>query len=129
MVSEKGKAVQKKGRIEGLKPVPGAAPEGMVLYEAYFKAPKDGSYTFSLQTKGKAYVRLHEAELLDADFGYSSGKEIFTTVKLKAGYHPVKIYALKRAGKTGELLLKYKEGTSDWSLLSKENLYCVKYLL
>lgn len=129
VISEKGKAAQKKGGAGGLKQVPAGTADGMVLYEAYFKAPEDGNYTFSLQTKGKAYVRLHEAELLDADFGYTSGKEIFTTVKLKAGYHPVKIYALKKAGETGELVLKYKEGRSDWSLLSNKNLYCVKYLL
>lgn len=129
VISEKGRAAQQKGGAESLKPVPVGTADGMVLYEAYFKAPKDGNYTFSLQTKGKAYVRLHEAELLDADFGYTSGKEIFTTVKLKAGYHPVKIYALKKGGKKEELVLKYKEGTSDWSLLSNKNLYGVKYLL
>lgn len=126
VVSEKGKLAQKKGTVEGLKSVSVNMPEGMVLYEAYFKAPREGNYTFSLQTKGKAYVRLHEAELLDADFGYSSGKETFTTVRLKAGYHPVKIYALKKAGETMELVLKYKEGTSDWSLLRNKNLYCAK---
>ncbi|WP_342331854.1 sulfatase-like hydrolase/transferase [Pedobacter sp. FW305-3-2-15-E-R2A2] len=129
VISEKGRATPQKGGAESLKPVPVGTADGMVLYEAYFKAPKDGNYTFSLQTKGKAYVRLHEAELLDADFGYTSGKEIFTTVKLKAGYHPVKIYALKNGGKKEELVLKYKEGTSDWSLLSNKNLYGVKYLL
>ncbi|WP_073231601.1 sulfatase-like hydrolase/transferase [Pedobacter caeni] len=126
VVSEKGRTAEKKGASKLLNPAALTAPEGMVLYKAYFKAPQDGTYTFSLQTKGKAYVRLHEAELLDADFGYASGKEIFTTVRLKAGYHPVKIYALQKAGKANELMLKYKEEGGDWSSLSNKNLYFVK---
>lgn len=126
VVSEKGKLAEKKGGTDELKPVAVNMPEGMVLYEAYFNAPKEGNYTFSLQTKGKAYVRLHEAELLDADFGYTSGKEIFTTVRLKVGYHPVKIYALQKAGNLGELTLKCREEGADWSLLSNKNLFYVK---
>lgn len=129
VVSEKGRKAFKQGHATDFKSVPAFASKGMVLYEGYLKILKEGSYTFSLQTKGKAYVRLHEAELLDADFGYLPGKEIFTTVRLKAGYHPVKIYVSGEQGGPDKIMLKYKEAASDWSLLSNKNIYYVNKLL
>ena len=54
----------------------------------FLKVPKDGDYAFHLQTNGKAIVRIHQAILIDADFGYS-GSERGTTISLKAGSHPI----------------------------------------
>jgi arylsulfatase A-like enzyme len=59
--------------------------------EGYLKVPEDGEYSFHLKTPGKAVVRLHQAILIDADFGYQ-GEERTTTIQLKKGYHPFAIY-------------------------------------
>lgn len=124
--SEKGTAVQEKGTAKAMEHNGVPKLPGMVLYEAWFKAPKDGEYSFSIETNGKAYVRLHEAELLDADYGYRPGKELERTVKLKAGYHPIKIYGLQEQGKIMSLRLKQKAVGANWQILSENNLFRVK---
>lgn len=124
LVTEKGRVVSQKGLS---KTIGGhVTPKGMVLYEAWFKAPQDGEYSFSLETNGKAYVRLHEAELLDADFSYVSDKEMISTVNLKAGYHPIKVYVSQETGKANSLILKQKGPGANWQVLSDKNLYKVK---
>ena len=65
---------------------------GMIAYTGYIEIPHDGRYTFSLTVKGKAYVRLHEATLIDADFGYKTGEKRTQTVNLKAGLHDFSLY-------------------------------------
>jgi arylsulfatase A-like enzyme len=75
---------------------------GMLCYEGFINIPADGFYTFSLQSPGKAYVRLHEATLIDADFGYTPGRVIVQRVHLKIGMHPIKfnyLIPLKAASK------------------------------
>lgn len=64
-----------------------------VLFSGYLHVPADGDYTFSLNTDTGAFVRLHELQLIDADFGYTGGTERSSgTIKLKAGYHPLHIH-------------------------------------
>ncbi|MBB6108320.1 Arylsulfatase A [Mucilaginibacter lappiensis] len=67
---------------------------GMVCYHGFIKIPADGHYTFSLQVSGKAYLRLHEATLIDADFGYQPGTVLTQTVNLKEGAHAIALYYL-----------------------------------
>ena len=126
VVTEKGRTPAQKGTTASLNTTKTPKTAGMVLYEAWFKATKDGAYSFSIESNGKAYVRLHEAELLDADYGYSPGQEISNTVKLKAGYHPIKIYAVQEQGKAISLRLKQKEAGANWQILSDKNLFSVK---
>lgn len=61
-------------------------------FQGYLKVPAEGDYTFYLTTDTGAFVHLHDTQLLDADFGYSAGTEKNSgTIKLKAGYHPIRI--------------------------------------
>ncbi|QIL39403.1 sulfatase-like hydrolase/transferase [Pedobacter sp. HDW13] len=96
-----------------------AKNKGMIQYQTLFKIDKKGTYTFRLSTAGKAFVKLHQINLLDADFGYTSGKEIEKTVSLEAGYHPLSIYALK--GTNNSLKLEFKGEDGVWHSLSGEN--------
>ena len=50
-----------------------------------------------MKTSSKAFVRLHDAILFDADFGYQAAKELTANVFLKAGYHPISVYLLKKS--------------------------------
>ncbi len=64
-----------------------------LLFSGYLQVPAEGDYTFYLSTDSAAFVRLHEAQLIDADFGYAAGSEVNSgTIKLKAGRHPIRIY-------------------------------------
>jgi len=88
--------------------------EGMTCYEGFIKIPADGKYTFSMQTTGKAYLRLHEATLIDEDFGYQSNTKVIKDVYLKAGYHAIKLNYLLQKGVSPQLKLKWKSDKSDW---------------
>ena len=61
-------------------------------FSGYLQVPTDGTYTFYLTTDTGAFVRIHDAQLLDADFGYAASTEKSSgTIPLKAGYHPIRI--------------------------------------
>lgn len=81
-------------------------PQGKAnVYEfsGYIKIAKDGDYTFALSTNGKAFLRLHDAVVIDADYGYASNKQLQGSIKLKAGYHPFTLTV--KDAKTLKLLL------------------------
>jgi hypothetical protein len=65
---------------------------GLTIYQGYVLVAADGRYTFAFSTGGRAYIRLHDATLIDADFGYHQGEKRTQSVSLKAGLHPVSIY-------------------------------------
>lgn len=87
-----------------------SGPKGVEL-TGYLTVPVTGEYKFYLKTdsdKGsKAFVHLHDMQLLDADYAYTPGTEIASnaregvssdvqpnavqTVKLTAGVHPIRI--------------------------------------
>ncbi len=63
-----------------------------LLFTGYLSIPTDGAYTFYLNADTGAYLRIHEASVIDADFGYSGGTERSGMIRLKAGKHPFRLY-------------------------------------
>lgn len=79
-----------------------------LFFSGYLQVPAEGDYTFYLSTDTAAFVRLHEAQLIDADFGYVAGSEVNSgTIKLKAGRHPVRIYYRHGSSATHTLSLQW----------------------
>jgi hypothetical protein len=74
-----------------------------VLFSGYIDAPKDGDYTFYLSADTGAFLRIHDAAAIDADFNYKSGAELSGAVKLKAGLHPFHLY-YARSGRASPFL-------------------------
>jgi hypothetical protein len=74
-----------------------------LLFTGYVVAPADGDYTFFLSADTGALLRLHEATVIDADYGYVGGTEVSGTIKLKAGLHPFRLYYARRAAGTPAL--------------------------
>ena len=70
----------------------------IVFYTGYLQIPADGEYSFYLNANGGAFLRIHDAAIIDADFGYTSGTERNGIIKLKAGLHPYRLYYAKKAG-------------------------------
>ena len=68
-----------------------------LLMNGYIEAPADGEYTFTLKSNSGAFLRLHEAQLIDADFGYKPGSEITAKIRLKAGKHPFRLYSAQKS--------------------------------
>jgi arylsulfatase A-like enzyme len=64
-----------------------------IAFEGFLRVPASGNYTFFLTTDTAAFVRLHEAQLIDADFGYPGGSERSSgSIPLEAGLHPIRIH-------------------------------------
>lgn len=124
VISEKGLKSQKREITKAVKGTEGISKNGMILYTGFVKIPADGKYSFSLKTSGKAFMRLHEANLFDADFGYQANKELKKEVFLKAGYHPVSIYMLKKSKVDETISIKWKSAAAkDWKALKSNDLF------
>ncbi|MCR8668782.1 sulfatase-like hydrolase/transferase [Aestuariibaculum sp. M13] len=65
---------------------------GLWLLDGYINVPETGIYAFEFSAQETGVVRLHDAILFDADYGYTSGTVKTTTMVLEKGVHPVKIY-------------------------------------
>ncbi len=69
--------------------------------------PADGEYTFHLTTNTGAALRLHEALLIDADYGYIAGTERSTTIRLQAGLHPFRLAYIRAETNSPVLQLEW----------------------
>lgn len=101
--------------------MPGAKNRGVEL-TGYIDVPQDGDYKFYVKTdKGehsRAFIKIHDTELVDADYGYQPGTEVSSDLKngfkdnvelpvrLKAGKHPVVIGYVTQSDKP-ELTLSW----------------------
>ena len=66
------------------------------LLNAVLEQDQAGEYTFYLRTDTGALLRIHDATLIDADFGYSAGQEVSGSIRLQAGLHPFRLYYTRR---------------------------------
>ena len=80
---------------------------GAVVYSGYLEVPADGAYTFYLTADSGAVMRIHDANIIDADFGYESGSELSGVVGLKAGLHPISLYCSKKSGSPSSLSVQW----------------------
>lgn len=81
----------------GIAPQPTLAPRTRdndigLLFSGFLEVPEEGNYTFYLQADTGALLRLHEATVIDADFGYTGGREASGAIRLAKGPHPFRLY-------------------------------------
>ena len=84
-----------------------------IYFNGYLQIPADGEYTFFLTVDGKAFLRIHDAAVIDEDFDYKSGTEQKATINLKAGLHPFHLYYTATSGEKPLL-------TFNWSAAGNE---------
>lgn len=65
---------------------------GAMYFEGYIRVPLDGDYTFYLSANSAAFLRIHDAAVVDADYEYFQNSPKSGSIKLKAGLHPYRIY-------------------------------------
>jgi len=70
------------------------AGPGAVEFSTYLKVEKSGPVVLRFQCPTKGFVRIHQAGVIDADYGYTSGEERRATINLEQGLHPVRITVL-----------------------------------
>lgn len=78
-----------------------------LLFIGYIDAPADGAYTFYLNADARAFLRIHEVQVVDADFGYGGGVEKSGSVQLKAGKHPFRLCYMRGTTGTPALSLQW----------------------
>jgi arylsulfatase A-like enzyme len=78
-----------------------------LLYEGYLQVPVSGTYTFYLTPDSRALMRLHDATVLDADFGHTNGAEVSASISLSAGYHPFRLGYARATGGTPSVSLEW----------------------
>ncbi len=74
-----------------------------MFFTGYLDIPRDGDYTFYLEADTGAELRIHDATVIDADFGYRGGEEVSGSIRLQAGLHPFRLYYARRSSGTPSL--------------------------
>jgi arylsulfatase A-like enzyme len=82
-----------------------AADGDLILLTGFIQVPADGEYTFSLSSNAGSFLRIHDAIVIDEDYGYKSSEERLASMRLKAGLHPFKLYC--RVKKSSAHLLDF----------------------
>ncbi len=96
---------------------------GMLVYDGIIQAPADGEYEFSVQSDGPFVIRLHEALLADAGYGYQPGQQVSATAMLQAGSHSVRIYMLKKTGSEQNFEIQWHGPGASMAQMSAEDFY------
>jgi arylsulfatase A-like enzyme len=78
-----------------------------LLFAGYIEVPQNGEYTFHLTADTCALLRIHDATVIDADFGHAPGSEVSGAVRLQAGKHPFRLYYSRRAAGEPQLSLQW----------------------
>ena len=60
----------------------------------WIEVKETAEYELRFSTTERAFVRLHDAGVIDADFGYESGASKSFKLRLEKGFHPVSVTAL-----------------------------------
>lgn len=106
-------------------------PAGSITeFQGYLEIPQDGNYTFYIQLDkvngSKAYAKMHNFQLVDADFNYVPGTEASSSsainateadadkngkqpIPLAAGLHPVTITVVQGPGSAGRMRLFWQK--------------------
>jgi arylsulfatase A-like enzyme len=81
----------------------------LTVFEGFIKVPDDGEYTFYMSCDAKAFLRIHDIQVIDEDYGYPGNLIRSTSLFLKAGLHPFSL-SYYRTEDRGPAFLKL-----DWS--------------
>jgi hypothetical protein len=81
-----------------------ARPSGGVAFNGFFHAPRDGEYTFTITSDTGAMLFLHDIRVIDEPMKHAAGT-FSGSVRLKAGWHPLRLYYRHAGGQKPELKL------------------------
>lgn len=77
-------------------------PDDVLLYKGYIRIPVEGAYTFSQDSEGQSFLKIHQIQVIDKDFnpGAKSG-----SIVLAAGLHPIEWYVKRSPGASDQQAL------------------------
>jgi hypothetical protein len=71
---------------------------GILYFEGYIRIPTDGKYVFYIRSNTKALLRIHDAKVIDADYHHTPDHTYSSSVLLKKGLHPFRLYCRQQKG-------------------------------
>ncbi len=98
----------KKGRVEKIS-ADVLQGGNVVMFTGFINIPEDGKYEFTVNTGGKASLRIHKALIVDADYGYKSLTDKKGKMLLKAGMHPFQLTCMINKGEKKELKFSWEK--------------------
>ena len=99
---------------------PGGQPFG-VAFTGYFHATQDGDYTFTLDSDTGAMLFLHDIRVIDEPMKNVGGK-VTGSVRLKTGWHPVRLFYRHAGNAAPRLELRCKQGSAGEYKLTADTL-------
>ena len=88
--------------------------------EGYLYVPEGDKYTFSMKVEGKAFLKIHDVSVIDADYNYKEGIEKSNDLFLEKGYHPIRIYFEKSNKPNAEIVLKWESSSLEKQEIDKD---------
>lgn len=98
--------------------------EGFI--EGYLRVPEDGKYTFTLKVGGKAFLKIHDISVIDADYNYKEGTVKSSDLFLEKGYHPIRIYFEKSTSRDAEIFLEWESSDIKKQKIDKDFFFVKK---
>jgi arylsulfatase A-like enzyme len=90
-------------------PEAGKQVNTLTEFTGYIRVPREGEYNFYMSCDSKAFLRIHDIQAIDEDYGYPGNILRTNNLFLKAGLHPFTL-SYYRKENNGEAFLKL-----DWS--------------
>lgn len=95
---------------------------GAIVFDGYLAIPQDGEYSFSLTSDTGAFLRIHDCNVIDMDYGYIPGTTGKGKILLKKGLHPFKLSYLHKTNKPMLQFIWSGPGIQDQKI-SETNLF------
>ncbi len=85
--------------------------DGVIEFTGMINVPHDGEYQFQLKAGAGALLRIHQATVIDADFGTPTETRQ-GTVGLSSGRHPFQLIGRCKSDERSPLALQWSDGKS-----------------
>ncbi|TWU60290.1 Arylsulfatase precursor [Rubripirellula tenax] len=78
--------------------VPTPSSSGAIQWTGLVNVDANGVFEFTMKSDQPAFLRIHDASVIDSDFGHQAGQAKSASIKLAAGLHPIRVTVLAKDG-------------------------------
>lgn len=79
-----------------------------VLFVGLLNVPAPGEYTFYVTSDGPNFLRIHDCQVVDGDFGHAAGATSEGRILLAKGLHPFRLYYARQGGAAAPAQLEFQ---------------------
>jgi len=99
------------------------ADDAGAVFTGFLLIPADDDYSFFLTIDSRAQLRIHDATVVDADYGHASGSTASGSIRLAAGYHPIRVAYARSSGPAASLIIEWSSSTISQGLVPNGSLF------